>query len=189
MKQLFFVLFVSVIASVANATTVAGDTCGEPDRVATLDGALQCSYGLANPDATDIAGYYGDVWDAAGELTGNGTNGYLKATSDGGWGNIPNSGTWAIDADFWNIYDSAVISMHIGQGGGDPDHWAWLIDPNVSGGNWSLDYVLNGQTGGGGLSNIKLWGVTSSAKVPAPATLALLGLGLVGLVATRRRKA
>ena len=80
--------------------------------------------------------------------------------------------------------------MHIGNGGGDPDHWAWLLDANALSGTWSLDYTYapNTSTKGGGLSNIRLWGV-SGGSVPEPSTIVLLGLGILGLVLARRRKA
>lgn len=172
------------------ANPIAGTTCGVPDRTGTLTAAEQCAFGLGNPDATDIASYYGDIWVSAGELEDeNGTDGYLTATSDIGWGVIPNSGTWGIDASFWTMFDSAVISMHIGEGGGDPDHWAWLIADNDLSGTWSIDFVGCDEcsTKGGGLSNIKLWGVRGGS-VPEPSIVALLAIGLLGMVVARRKK-
>jgi len=169
------------------ANPILGTTCGSPDRVASLAGGAQCAYGNGNPDATDITSYYGDVWGSAGELTGDGTNGYLSATSDAGWGVIPNSGTISIDASFWSVYDSAVVTMHIGNGAGDPDHWAWLTIDNLIFSSWTLDYIPGGTEAGGGLSNIKLWGVRGDGDVPEPGMIALLAIGLVGAGLVRRR--
>ena len=165
-----------LVSNLAIANPIAGNTSGEPDRTATLVDADQCAYGIGNPDATDIASYYGEDWASAGELTGNGTNTYLSATSDDGWGNIPNSGTWEIDDSFWDVYDQAVITMHIGDGNGDPDHWAWLVLDGTTSGTWEVDftYVDGTSTKGGGLSNIRLWGANTGTTVAEPGTGALV---------------
>lgn len=192
-KNLMSVMALVLLGMVSNTAfaivVLNTDTCGEPDRTATMSGALHCAYGLNNPDADTINGYYGDVWADAGELTGDGTDGFLSATSDAGWGAIPNSGTWAIDASFWDLYDSAVITMHIGNGNGDPDHWAWSMMDGATAGTWSLDYTYgpDTSTNGGGLSNIRLWGVQGQTSVPAPGAAILLGLGLIGLVGIRKK--
>lgn len=171
-----------------SANPIIGDTCGVPDREATLSSAAQCAYGSGNPDATDIVSYWGDTWTNEGELTSDDTNKYLTASSDVGWGAIPNNGDWSIAADFWTIYDSAVITMHIGNGAGDPDHFAWLMDSNSTSGTWSVADITGGTGKGGGLSNLKLWGA-GTASVPEPSIIALFGLGLLGLGFARRRKA
>lgn len=190
-------VFMGISSNNALAIVVLNtDTCGVPDRTGTMTDALHCAYGSGNPDGSTIAGHYEDVWGDAGELTGNGTDGFLSATSDGGWGNIPNSGTWEIDASFWTLYDSAVITMHIGNGGGDPDHFAWLMNDAAASGTWSIDFVggmdacaedPNCSTIGGGLSNIRLWGVSGGTSVPAPGAAFLFGLGLLALVGMRKK--
>lgn len=189
---MFALLVLGMVSSNASAVVVLNtDTCGAPDRTATMTDALHCAYGNGNPGADTIAVHYGDIWVDAGEVvdtTPGGADGYLTATSNEGWGNIPNSGTWEIDAAFWDLYDSAVISMHVGNGGGDPDHWAWMMNDGATSGTWSLDFLPDGLTGGGGLSNIRLWGVEGETSVPAPGAAILLGLGLIGLVGMRKRR-
>lgn len=174
-------------------TTVAGNTCGVPDRVGTVTGTSECTYDSNTNfnNAADILGLYsGDAWLSGGELVGgDGTSGgiadgfFSANVTSGTWGAIPANGTYAIDATFWTIYDEAVISMHIGQGGGDPDAWAWLITPDTLAGTWDLSKISGG---GGGLSNLKLWG-RSQGTVPEPGMVGLLAIGLLSMVIVRRR--
>jgi hypothetical protein len=117
-------------------------------------------------------------------------DGWLKVELDLGstWGNGPMTGKWTItEPDFWTLkYGSAAISIHVGNGGGSPDHWIWIITTGQTTGTW--DYArLTG--GGGGFSNMKLYGrgTPTGQNVPeGGATLALLGLGLAGLSFGRR---
>jgi hypothetical protein len=100
------------------------------------------------------------------------------------------SGTWTIAPAFWSTWGSGVISAHVGQGGGDPDWWLFLLEPGATSGSWS--YTIASGTGGG-LSNIKLWGSGASPNqqlisTPEPATLMLLGSGLAGLAFAARRR-
>jgi len=186
----------AVFSASVFANPVAGNTCGEPDRQATVDLAIQCAYAptttapIYDPNGTlsaaDIAYFYGDTWENAGSLTANGTNGFFSATSNAGWGAIPNSGTWAIDSSFWAQFDKAVISIHVGSGQFAPDNWAFLMLDGALSGNWSLD-LINLDATGGGLSNIKLWGVRGET-VPEPGIVALLAVGLLGMVVVRRKK-
>lgn len=177
------------VPSTPSPTVVSGDTCGAPDRTATLTGASKCAYDEGiNFGVADIQAIYPtDPWVAAGELTGDGSNGFLKATADQGWGNIPNGGEWSISSTFWTMYDEAVITMHIGQGNGDPDAWAWLITPDTLSGDWSLEFVAGGSTKGGGLSNLKLWGRGDGTTVPEPGIVALLATGLLLMGVIRRK--
>lgn len=176
--------------SLAIPTTVIGDTCGAPDRTATFSDATSCTYDDAtnfNSVAAIDALFPGDPWAYAGELTGSGTDSYFTIeVNSGAWGSAPVSGTWEISDSFWDAYGEAVVSMHVGQGGGAPDAWAWEMTTGATSGTWSYD-VLSGT--GGGLSNIKLFGRGTSVTVPEPGTLALFGIGLMGLIGLSRRKA
>ncbi len=198
-------LILLVLATAAGANPISADTCGEPGRIATMTGADECAYapypGLdptGTMSASDIEHFFPvapDTWQEVGEVTdADGTDGYLTATSNEGWGAIPNSGSWAIDASFWLDYEFAVISMHVGGGQVAPDNWAWLMSDGATSGTWSLDFIssycdsTDVRCNGGGLSNIKLWAAGEITRVAEPGTLALFGIGLLGLGLRRRRK-
>ena len=193
-QKSFAGLILVLTSSFACAIPIAGGTCGEPDRVAGLTGATYCAYGDGNFQASDIDGFYGGSWTEISTLEpGDGaisaTDGLFSATSDAGWGLIPNSGTWTIDASFWDIYDGAVISMHIGNAGKiSPDSWAWLIEDGTTMGDWFVEYVSCETCTAGGLSNIKLWGIGESTNVPEPGILWLLSAGLIAIGFTRRKR-
>ena len=187
--------------------------CGTGDRTAFIgdvDESVTCSTGTGNATADDINGYFGGDWKIAAELEGGddesgfiGTDVFNATVTHGSWGNAPVGGTFNIGNAFWASNDSAVLSMHIGDGGGDPDHFAWAYVTRadfVSGSgifgigfSWdgiSLDTSFpsgDSTISGMGLSNFKLWG-QEPVSVPEPSIIALFGAGLAGLGFARRRK-
>ena len=184
MKKLLLVPALVLVTSYVSATPI---TCGGADRIATLDSATECMTGTGNTlgNGSTINTHYGPTWSGVGSLTGNGNSGYLTSTlTSGSWGGTSVEGTWVIDNSFWDVFAEAVVSIHVGNGGGDPDHFAWLITDNETSGTWSYDKL---QRGGGGLSNMKLWGRGVATKVSEPGTLALLSLGIIGFVLSRRK--
>ena len=188
---------------VYSLTTVAAAeassvTCAGTDRSFSLGDATLCTQGVdANPNAALItaqSGLWAGSWSKEGELTGSGTDDLFTINVlSGSFGAGSVSGTWTIAPAFWSTWDRAVISAHVGQGGGDPDWWLFLVEPGDTSGAWS--YVL-ASGAGGGLSNIKLWGSDGAnptpnqqlLSAPEPATLILLGTGFVGLAFAVRRR-
>jgi len=168
----------------ANASTI---TCGNEYRTATLTSAEVCFVGSGNTTETDIEGYFGGDWDHLTGVQSSVTSGYLTVNLlSGTWGGTgPISGTWAIDQSFWTVYGSAALSIHVGNGSYDPDHFAWLITDGQTFGTWSYER-LSGN--GGGLSNMHLWGSGEpDFEVSEPNVFLLMLLGLFSMFAARRR--
>lgn len=167
------------------------------DRTASLGDALAVTTGVGNAGAATLNSS-GDLWLSSrtpwtkrAERTSVGTSAPLTIaiTTIGGAfvQSGPLSGTWAIDASFWTTYADAAISMHVGNGNGDPDHWIWHIEPGKTSGTWSYE-DFDGK--GGGLSNFKLYSSGIAAATATPeggSTLMLVGLAMAGLGLFRRR--
>jgi hypothetical protein len=179
-------LLLLAFSSTSNAGLI---TCEPSDqRKATLSAATKCVTGDKNLKVADInAGFTSTAgWTREGELTGNGNNGFLTASlTSGSWGSSSVAGTWGIDLSFWDMFEQAAISIKVGNGGGDPDYFAWLLVDRETSGAWSYERLLGG---GGGLSNITLWGADEVINVPEPQTLLLFGIGILGLVFARRKQ-
>lgn len=185
---------VVAVASLWSLVASAGNiSCGNQYRTATLASAELCEIGSGNTKESHIEEYFGGDWDGLGGVAGaDGTagslnNGFLTVTLlSGTWGSGgPISGTWAIDEDFWTVYGKAALSIHVGHGKYDPDHFAWSITDGNTSGTWSYA-KLSGN--GGGLSNMHLWGSGEPVtQVSEPNVVLLLMMGLLSMFVARRR--
>ena len=94
------------------------------------------------------------------------------------------TGTWSIDADFWNHYDSAALGFKFGTGN-QPDEWfVFELAQGVSSGTW--DFV-NMFAKGGGLSHVNLYSADPKVLLPEPSSLMLMFAGLLITLGLRRR--
>ena len=136
----------------------AGTITCMPDnqRVATLSDAVECktlnSVDLTSPVQIDaLYDDLGDPWVKEGTLTNAGSNDLLTVTADS-WG-VDAEGNW-FSPTFWSMYSRAVITMHVGQGGGNPDAFAWLITPGEASGSFSYERISGT---GGGFQPVSVW--------------------------------
>jgi hypothetical protein len=147
------------------------------------------------PDAGDVGARFTGTWTNEGSLGSDATNDLLSVdVTSGAWAALPSAGTLTIAEDFWNMYGRAVVTLHLGNGSGDPDWFFFELTHNTSTADFS---VVRLSGGGGGLGNVSLWGsgqplgnteISSPVVTPEPGSLLLLGTGLVLCGARLRRR-
>lgn len=90
-------------------------------------------------------------------------------------------GQWSFNSSFWSVYTGGAIGFKFG---GNVDDWwfVYSLDSGISSGTYEYSAKQ-------GLSHMVLYAGERRTQVPEPATLGLLGLGLLGVGFARRRRA
>jgi hypothetical protein len=119
-------------------------------------------------------------------LNGAGAGDGYETASGTSFTQTNGTGTFTIDASFWDDYGTGAIGFKFGTGN-QPDEWfVYQLIAGTTGGAWTFVNVFGE---GGGLSHLRLYGIPDGQQVPEPTTLALLGLGLIGAGFAARRAA
>jgi hypothetical protein len=96
-------------------------------------------------------------------------------------------GVWAIDQAIWNIYSDVMLVLKGGNGDTSPANYVgYLLEDGQSWGTY-LSPFMNGSKRKD-ISHFSIYVRGAERSVPEPTTLALIGLGLVGLAFLRRRR-
>jgi hypothetical protein len=97
------------------------------------------------------------------------------------------AGIWWIDQAIWNVYSDVMLVLKGGSGNTNPANYVgYLLEDGQSWGSY-LSPFMNGSKRKD-ISHFSIYVRGAERSVPEPTTLALIGLGLVGLAYLRRRR-
>jgi len=96
------------------------------------------------------------------------------------------SGYWFIDDSIWDVYSDVMIVLKGGTAGTPDKYVSYLLTDGQDWGSY-LSPFMNGATRKD-ISHISIYLRQGANAVAEPATLALIGIGLVGIAYLRRRR-
>jgi hypothetical protein len=100
------------------------------------------------------------------------------------------NGSWSVNANIWDSYSTVAIGFKFGTGNTADEWFVYSLMANATSGVFTFfDVVAPGTAGTDRISHGVLYGMGDDNDLPEPGTLALLGLGLLGLGMSRRRSA
>lgn len=192
MKKLCLLLVPVLWLALGDSASAATISCGAPPGTRSIELTNVDACETVEGDATLDASLVGLAYSAAGSWTPEAnltspslTDGPLTISfTSGAWGEAAVTGTWSIASSFWNTYTNAVIGFDVGNRGGAPTAWMFLVTPNETAGTFDYD---RGAGNFGGFANVQLFGSGTASVPDGGATLALFGLALGGLGIVRRR--
>lgn len=168
----------------------ASQTGGANDSESALNGLDVFGF-----DAWEL---FGKEEESGGSFSDDGSDEFNFTVTSTATGENVNQGLWSFDLAAWDTFDPILLTMKDGNNAAEAQtkqngFYSYLLAATDSNGTWTTENSFSGKS----LSHMSAYGVASNgngggitppAVIPAPGTLALMGLGLLALTAVQRRR-